>query len=79
MKIVAVKDTAVNAFEAPFCVRAIGEAVRGFADAVKNPESPISRHPSDYLLFECGEFDSDSGMFETFPPVQIARGADYEG
>lgn len=75
--IVSVKDTAIDTFEAPFFVRSNGEAIRGFSDAVSDAQSPISKHPSDYLLFGLGSFDSDSGVFDTHAPQQIARGADF--
>lgn len=75
--VVSVRDTAVNAFEAPFFVRALGEAMRGFGDAVSDPNSPISKHPTDYLLYEFGTFDTESGVFDVHAPEQLARAADF--
>lgn len=75
--IVAIKDTAIDGFNNPFFVPHVGLAERHFMDEVKNPESPIYKHPDDYFLYLLGTFDTDTGEFVTHPPKQLARGADF--
>lgn len=58
----AVRDTKAEAFTGtPVFVVARGLAVRGFSDAVNNPQSEMGQHPADFTLFEIGEFDQVSG------------------
>lgn len=75
--IVVVKDTALGAYLTPFFSPGLGVAVRQFGDEVANPESPLNKHPEDYILFECGSFDTDTGQFTCYEPRQIARAQDY--
>lgn len=75
--IVAVRDRAIDAFMNPFVVSALGMALRSFGDEVKNPESPMSKHPEDYDLFHLGFYESDSGALQPLErPHQLAIGKD---
>lgn len=74
----AVYDSAVQAFSRPFFVPHIGAATRGFTDEVNNPQSEISKHADDYILFELGEWDDANGKFIKLldSPRQVTRGKD---
>lgn len=75
----AVRDSAVDAFMRPFFVPTTGFAVRSFQDEVKNPESPMWKHPEDFVLFELGTFDEDTGRCENLPaPRQLVRAIDLK-
>lgn len=75
----SVRDSAVNAFMQPIFVRAVGEAVRSFADEVNRPESPMFKHPDDYELYEIGVFDDSNGSVTMLPePRSLARGKDFK-
>lgn len=77
--VVAIIDSAVAAYMRPFFVPSTAVAVRSFRDEVSNPESPMHKHPEDYILFHVGFFDEDSGKFENLPsPIQLARAQDME-
>lgn len=74
----AVRDAAVDAYMRPFFVPTVGMAVRSFQDEVKNPDSPMAKHPGDYELFQLGVFDEESGKFENaVAPRSLARASDY--
>lgn len=74
----AVRDSAVDAFMRPFCVPTVGMAVRSFQDEVKDPQSPMAKHPSDYELFQLGVFDEEAGRFDNaVSPRSLARALDY--
>lgn len=76
--VLAIRDSAVGAFQAPFVHVALGAAVRAFGDAVKNPESGMDKHPEDYELYHLADFDEVTGLFIAGEqPVCIARGKDY--
>lgn len=76
---VAVRDSALDAFMRPFFVPTTGIAVRSFQDEVKNPDSPMSKHPEDFALFELGTFDEDTGKCQNLAsPRQLVRGNDLK-
>lgn len=78
--IVAVRDSAANAFSRPFFVPATGMAVRSFTDEVNRnaPDNPMFAHAGDFELYELGEFDEETGLFETRAPVMICRAKDVK-
>lgn len=76
---VAVRDSAVDAFMRPFFVPTTAFAVRSFGDAVKEADSPMSKAPQDYALFELGSFDEESGKFVNLDsPRQLIRAQDIK-
>lgn len=62
--VIAVRDEAVGSFQIPFFTRSVGEASRGFADAVNNPDTPFHKHSKDYSLWMLATFDDNSGTFD---------------
>lgn len=65
LMVVAVRDSAVQAFNRPFFVPALGMAIRSFTDEVnrKGDDNPMSRHPDDFELWYLGMFDEEAGSF----------------
>ena len=63
LKVFAIRDSALDAYIRPFFVPSVAMAARSFRDEVNRPESEMHRHPSDYELFELGEWDEESGQF----------------
>lgn len=63
LKVFAIFDSKISAFNTPFFQRSSGEAIRNFSDAV-NKEEGLSRHPDDYTLFELGSWDDSTGVFD---------------
>jgi hypothetical protein len=82
--LVAVKDNAVEAFQPVASVRARGEAIRSFQDAINNPQNiQLNSHPEDFDLYYIGDFDDQTGRItDDYDggrlPVRLARGADYK-
>lgn len=77
--IVSVRDSAVAAFGRPAFVPSSAAAVRSFKDEVnrKDANNEMNKHPSDFILFELGFFDEQSGKFDMHPePLQLLRGQD---
>lgn len=79
--VLSVRDSAVNAYMAPFAVPAIGAGVRGFVDEVNKrgqDAGPLAAHPEDYELFHVADWDEDNGVFVQVPngPVSVIRGKD---
>lgn len=76
MKIMcAVRDIKAEAYGRPMFIETTGIAIRGFVDAVRAPQSPMSEHPEDYMLFELGKFDPSSGKVECLPEPKFLMAA----
>jgi hypothetical protein len=78
--LVAVFDSATQAYMRPFHCQAVGQAMRSFLDEVNNAskESDLSRHPDDFALFKIGEFDDSSGLISSVGPVLLCRAKDLK-
>jgi len=68
-KIFAVRDTKADAFGSPMSVPTSGLALRSFADAVAQPDSNLNRFPEDYMLYELGSYDPNSGLLTALLPA----------
>ncbi|AXH75298.1 MAG: nonstructural protein [Microviridae sp.] len=73
---VSVKDRAIDAFNTPIFVKAVGEATRSFVDECNNKESNLNKHPEDFDLYQVGTFDDSTGSFQPCAPKLIARAQD---
>lgn len=77
LAVVAVRDSALDAFLRPFFVPALGMATRSFADEVNRREGDMAKHPDDYELYQLGWFDESSGVFQSLEkPNLLVRGKD---
>lgn len=79
VKVFAVFDVKVGAYQAPFVAGAVGQAVRMFGDAVQNRESPFNKHPEDYRLFLLGEFEDSTGRLTASEPQLISEAVAFVG
>lgn len=70
----AVYDRAIQAFGDPFVVSHPGLALRGFRDALKNPESQMFHHPEDFVLHAVATFDVERGTFDNEAKTVLAEG-----
>jgi hypothetical protein len=76
LKIFAVRDRATVQFSTPMFLVSEGQAIRSFTDEVNRNEkdSQLYAHPDDFDLYWMGDFDSDTGIFETRVPEQTVTG-----
>jgi len=76
--VVAVFDSAMQAFATPMFVPAVGVAVRSFSDEVrrKSDKNVLSMHPEDFELVELGMYDEQTGNFINGAPRVLIRGKD---
>lgn len=74
--ICAIQDRSVGAFLNVHCARAEGQAIRGFMDAIANPQNQdIHKHPDDFDLYVIGTLDDNTGIITPEPtPRKIADG-----
>lgn len=72
----SIKDRSVDAYQPVATVRAKGEAIRSFIDAINDTQrgGPVNRHPEDFDLYILGTFDDNTGKIETQQPEKIGDG-----
>lgn len=70
-------DSKVGVYQMPFFSQADAAAARTFADAVKQGDSLMSRHPEDFVLIRIGDVEDSTGVVTTpVTPVEVFRGRD---
>ena len=62
MKCFSIYDCKAYVFNVPFFSVSSGVASRMFFDLVSDSGSIIHAHPSDFTLYEIGDFDEKSGL-----------------
>lgn len=62
LKAYSVYDSKVKNYTRPLYHRNAAEALRGFESECNNPESSLNKFPSDFTLFEIGEWDDESAI-----------------
>lgn len=67
----AVYDAKAHAYTPPFYVHTEGMAVRGFGDAVNDPNHAFGKHPEDYTLYCLGTFNDTTAHFDLKKEAQI--------
>lgn len=78
LKVYSVYDHQIESFARPFFMQSKGEAIRGWIQVVNDPGTQINKTPQDFILFELGEYDDQTGMFsQPKAPVPIAPALEY--
>lgn len=77
MKVYSVYDEKALVYGLPVCFSTDGLALRSFADLVSNPNSNVSKYPSDFKLYRIGEFNDNTGEMISCTPVFLAVGSQY--
>lgn len=78
MKIFSIYDGKIRSFMRPFMDAHTGSALRSFEEACKEPTSPFAKFPADFVLYEIGTFNTETGLVSPYSPVnQIAAAIDY--
>lgn len=69
----AVRDTCMESFMVPMFFRNHGSAIRALTDAVNKADgdNQFYQHPEHFQLYHLGEFDDETGLFSSFPPVFV--------
>lgn len=78
--LISIKDQAIDAFQPPHSVRAKGEAIRNFMDAVNDPQNKtLHAHPEQFSLYQVGHFDDHTGnLTNGVQPELLAQALDLK-
>jgi hypothetical protein len=75
LKLFVIFDSKAEYYMPPFYSLATGQAIRTFQDMACDPNHQVGQHPSDYTLFEIGEYDQATAkitMLEAKRPLGTA-------
>lgn len=72
-KAFAARDSRLGVFHPPFFMQHTGQALRWWEELCNDPKASMHKYPSDFQLFEVGDFDDEKGLFYPLDaPHQIA-------
>jgi len=73
LRIYSVKDLATGCFMRPFFHQADNAAVRSFGEEVNRdaPDNMLFKHPGDFDLYVCGDFDDSCGLLSVCEPTKL--------
>lgn len=77
MMIYAIYDSKTEIYSQPHFLINKGTASRAWADAANDPQSPFSKHPADYTMFEIGHYNDITGNI-TMHQAKIPIGSALE-
>lgn len=70
-----VYDGKSESYTLPMFHLAVGDAIRNFTQAANSKESMIGLYPEDFSLFECGEYDEQTGKFSLYKAIKHVANA----
>lgn len=62
LSIYSIRDSKANAFLLPWFKKTEPEAVRAFAQLIKDPQSLVATFPEDFDLYETGKYSDVTGL-----------------
>lgn len=75
LKVFSVFDSKLQVWMNPMVMQHTGQAERMWMEIVNDGQSLPSKHPSDFALYQVGEFDDNSGMLTALAaPTQVMTG-----
>lgn len=78
MFVFSVFDVKSGTFGTPFFCVNPAVALRTFQDLVNDSQSVVNRYPDDFQLFQFGQFDESTGLFDLSDrPVFLSNARDY--
>jgi hypothetical protein len=73
LNLCSVKDRAADAYGRPMFVPSTGVAIRSFSDEINRAadDNQLYNHPDDFDLYEFGNFDDNTGVFELYEQPKL--------
>jgi len=74
LSICSIYDKRTETFGTPFAVNHVIVAIDAFREGLENPQSFLSKHPSEYVLHKVGTMDDSTGLITPQSvPVVLAQ------
>jgi hypothetical protein len=78
LKMFTVRDMKVG-FLSPFCMPTAGKALRAWEQSVNDEKSEFYKYPKDFIIYEMGEFDEETGRVEMYGDMKsLGSAEDYK-
>ncbi|AXL15260.1 nonstructural protein [Microviridae sp.] len=74
----SIYDNKAELYSPPFTAKTLGEAIRMFTDTANDQQTQLCRHPTDFALYQTGDFDPDTGQVQAQPYKHIGMAADFK-
>lgn len=74
----SIYDTKAAIYSSPWLSPTKGAAIRAFSDNVNDVQSPFYRHPDDYILFQLGVFDDNTGEITMIEPENLGVASTFK-
>lgn len=74
----SIYDRATESYTPPFQQPSNNAAIRAIKNEIRQPDSQLAQHPTDYELYQVGTFDETTGNI-TAVKERIARIEDITG
>lgn len=74
-KVFSIYDAKAKAFQTPFYMVELGQALRAFEDLCKDTDTLVYRHPEDFQLYEIGSYDDSNAKHESYIPLELVSTA----
>lgn len=71
LKVFAMRDVKADAYGSPFFLPNEGLAIRMLGEWVQDKRSEVARYPADFMMFQIGEFDNESGELVPMTPIMV--------
>lgn len=71
LKAYSMRDMKGDSFSAPFFVPHETAARRLVPVLMENPNADIRKYPSEFMMYEIGSLDTDTGALVGCPPTEI--------
>lgn len=80
LKLFAIKDNALDAFGPTFQQATVSAGLRTFKDLVTygDESNRYRRNPEDYVLYQVGEYDDESGQLFDTKNVRLASAVETQ-
>lgn len=75
--IYSVKDTKAEAFLPPWYAPTNASAIRSFSTAVNDSTHDFAKYPSDFVLYQLGSFDDNTGVITAMEPHVLGVAIDF--
>lgn len=73
-----VYDSKTEEFTTPHYAKTLGEAIRSFEEACKDPKTNLNKYPSDYSLNHVGTFTTETANYQSIPIKQISHASEFQ-
>lgn len=73
LKMFAIFDTASEAYMTPWFMVNRATALRAFNQLAKDSQSQVNKSPSDYVLYEIGTWDDNTGAMDEVKLINLGH------